>query len=149
MLPAFGVSLTCVIQNPVRSKHVADNTIYTLLEQMEINWAPFGVPLRRRRQTAAVVSLLAIPLFMLAAQILLFSVNFGFSSRALRALWLAYVAWFLIFDRTTPTQGGRLFAWLPAFCWWKYAREYFPAELHFSSKRYPDSACIYGVHPHG
>ena len=113
---------------------------------MGVRFAPICVPLRRRLQTLAVIHWLACLLFVgVATWLSCFAMLFTCMYPAV----LLYFAWF-VYDRRTPSRGGRRVPSVRAWRLWKHYARFFPvslvttAPLPTTRKNY-----ILGVHPHG
>jgi hypothetical protein len=110
-----------------------------------IEFAPLRVPLRRRLQTYA--------LFYSWTELI--SGSFGLLILALLILFTQYyllpslyLAW-LIYDKDTPEQGGRLMPWSRRLPIWKWFAEYFPLKLIKTAELDTSKNYIIGYHPHG
>ncbi|CAN8099093.1 unnamed protein product [Discula destructiva] len=106
-------------------------------------WAPLGVPVKRRLQTAAVLmhcvcmgttlsmffGVCAVPLFWPIIILYLFSILFS----------------------TAGTDGKlkRRNDWIRRLPIWTYFADYFPAKLHKTHELLPTRKYILGYHPHG
>lgn len=93
-----------------------------------VRWAFTRIPLERRLQTAAVVTtLLLLPIFfffLLALVLWPPLVSLGG-----RHFLLGYLAWLILWDRQTPTHGGRPVQWIRNFVLFRWVAAYFPARL--------------------
>ncbi len=105
-------------------------------------FAPFNTPLKRRRQTCAVLMwALAIPIS--------FALTIGL-------FWAHEYAWaFLIpyytycfFDKTHQ-KGGRKSDWFRRLAWWRWFCDFFPQRLIKTSDLDPNKNYVFGYHPHG
>ncbi|XP_044129790.1 diacylglycerol O-acyltransferase 2-like [Bufo gargarizans] len=59
-----------------------------------------------------------------------------------------YLAW-LVFDRKTPSEGGRRSTWFRNCAVWRYFRDHFPIRLVKTHNLLPSCNYIFGYHPHG
>lgn len=112
------------------------------IEPME--FAPFHVPMERRRQTfsVAVWALIApISWFLILYCTLLTSSNF------IRLLFFAYCVW--IFLDESPFNGGHPQSWLRKSVLWTWFADYFPARLIKTVDLDPKKNYLFGYHPHG
>ena len=130
-----------------------------------INYAPFLIPLERRKQTFSVFVWIGSfffigPLITVSLAYMLFFTRFYF-------IPLLYLAWYVA-DRNTQESGGRryvdtinilwcnrikkiLFRWLWVREWrlWKWYAQYFPVKLVKEAELDPKYNYILGSHPHG
>ncbi|CAD5111251.1 DgyrCDS579 [Dimorphilus gyrociliatus] len=120
-----------------------------MTSKLGIKWAPiFGLPLKRRLQTAAVMhyplGLIFVPfLSLFLAYYLLMTIIW----------WIvpAYLAW-MVYDIAickTSSRGGRRIEYFRHLKIWKYFRDYFPITLIKTADLDPSRNYIMGSHPHG
>lgn len=115
---------------------------------MPVRWAPANLPVSRRLQTASILfGIVVFPLTLsLLAALLFWPPCVRWYSREVMA---AYVLWVLLVDKA-PVRGGRASLWVRNWAVWRYASDYFPAELHVPPGGYdatkPHLLC---AHPHG
>ena len=111
-----------------------------------ISFAPLCIPLRRRIQTFAV--LLGVFLAFLAHALGLLTWILLFFSN----LWpisVIYASIVILFDRNTPSKGGRRLWFIRQSCIWRYFCDYFPIKLVKTAHLDRTKNYICGFHPHG
>lgn len=122
------------------------NTIqWNKVQWNKVQWSIINVPRERRLQMLGCLVAVSLPF-------ILFYVNFLFFfylSRIWLLLWLFYVAWIFLIDKKAASGGTRMNLWVRRLPYWKYFREYFPAELVKTADLNPSKTYIFGAHPHG
>lgn len=111
-----------------------------------VDFAPIRIPFYRRIQTFAVVLYyysFYFGAFLGAAVILLIL----FSSYY--PLALLYLGWAYLYDKQTPSHGGRRSKFMRNLKIWKYFRDYFPIKMIKTVDLDPQGNYIFGYHPHG
>lgn len=120
-----------------------------MTSKLGIRWAPiFGLPLKRRLQTAAVVhyplGLIFVPFLSLFMAYYLLMTIFWWTVPA-------YLAW-IVYDVAickTSSRGGRRIQYFRRLGIWTYFRDYFPISLIKTADLDPSRNYIMGSHPHG
>ncbi|KAL1890251.1 diacylglycerol O-acyltransferase 1 [Sporothrix stenoceras] len=108
-----------------------------------IRFAPLRVPLRRRKQTLAV---------LVHCSCLMMSIPLFFFCCAVPLMWPLIIPYFLMIVVSSASTNGRLrwrserFRSLPIWTWFA---NYFPAQLHKTADLPADRKYIFGYHPHG
>lgn len=108
-----------------------------------IRFAPLRVPLRRRKQTLAV---------LIHCSCLMMSIPLFFFCCAVPLAWPLIIPYFLMIVVSSASTNGRLrwrserFRSLPIWTWFA---NYFPAQLHKTGDLPADRKYIFGYHPHG
>lgn len=109
-------------------------------------FAPIRIPLRRRKQTFAVLFWMSTFLFMGTGS--LFFLLYLFFYTQYWWVSLCYLTWF-IGDRSVCNRGGRRIEWLRRWPLWKHYRDFFPVHLIKTAELDPSKNYIMGYHPHG
>ena len=111
-----------------------------------VEFAPIRIPLYRRLQTLAVAVYYYSFYFgaFLGAGIIMLVL---FSSYY--PLALLYLGWAYLYDKQTPSHGGRRSKFMRGLGLWKYFRDYFPIEMVKTTELDPQKNYIFGYHPHG
>lgn len=111
-----------------------------------VRLAPLNVPLDRRLQTFAVLTLWSMQFACALLAIFLLYWN-----SVARALMLAYLAWIAIDDLVlkTPRRAGRRIERLRHLRIFSLFRDYFPIRLHKTVDLDPTQRYIFCFHPHG
>lgn len=110
-----------------------------------LKFCPINIPLSRRMQTGAVC---------LAALFIFLGHTIGavaFLALFLSRFWILsviYACW-IIYDRETPSKGGRRSNWFRRLKVWQHLRDYFPVTLVKTAELDPKRNYILGYHPHG
>jgi len=65
------------------------------------------------------------------------------------SLFIPYLIWIWVFDRNTPSRGGRPLPFLWKLGIWKYISDYFPARVVLKEPLDPSKRYIFASHPHG
>ncbi|KAI9290244.1 diacylglycerol acyltransferase type 2B [Umbelopsis sp. AD052] len=108
----------------------------------KVHWAPLrGIPLRRRLQTFAIVTWLALLPICLIIYLYLFTNLF------LWPLLIMYTIW-LFFDKA-PENGGRRISLVRKLPLWRYFASYFPVTLVKEGDLDPKGNYVMSYHPHG
>jgi 2-acylglycerol O-acyltransferase 2 len=108
-----------------------------------MRFAPLRVPLRRRKQTLAV---------LIHCSCLMMSIPLFFFCCAVPLAWPLIIPYFLMVVVSSASTNGRLrwrserFRSLPLWTWFA---NYFPAQLHKTADLPADRKYIFGYHPHG
>ncbi|KAF9584524.1 diacylglycerol O-acyltransferase 1 [Lunasporangiospora selenospora] len=105
-------------------------------------FAPIRLPIKRRLQTAAVLTWIAC---------LGYTSMIFFYFCTIKYLWpviIAYLLWILMFDQA-PDHGGRRFQCFRNWIGWRYFAQYFPMTLIKEGDLDPSKNYIFGYHPHG
>lgn len=89
-------------------------------KRCDCRWSGWRTPLERRLQTMAVCVMISIFFITIALNVVVLFVP------VLWPVYALYVAWFVLFDRRTPLQGGRT-PWGRNWSLWKLFRNYFPS----------------------
>ncbi|RWS17774.1 2-acylglycerol O-acyltransferase 2-like protein [Dinothrombium tinctorium] len=110
-----------------------------------IEFAPLHLPLRRRLQTLAVF-LGATEFMMAGIWSTIFMIFLLFTPFFI--IPLLYFAW-MIYDKDTFNEGGRLWPTFRRLPIWRYYAEYFPVTIHKTADLDPSKNYIFGYHPHG
>ncbi|XP_067949032.1 2-acylglycerol O-acyltransferase 2-like [Watersipora subatra] len=112
---------------------------------MGIEFAPLIVPLKRRLQVFAVAQWVSS--FMFLGFFSLFTVSYLAFTRWW-PLVAVYLVWF-VYDRNTPSSGGRRMQAVRNSSLWKCFRDYFPLTLVKSCDFDTKKNYIFALHPHG
>ena len=108
-----------------------------------IRFAPLRVPLRRRKQTLAV---------LVHCSWLITSIPLFFFCCAVPLLWPLVVPYVLILLVSSASTNGKL-SWrserFRSLALWTWFADYFPARLHKTADLPADRKYIFGYHPHG
>ena len=113
-----------------------------------IVFAPLNVPLHRRIQTLATV--FAVSTFFLGHVLpWLFIVVGLVCLPGCAPLLITYLFWIYVWDRDTPSRGGRHFTIIRKLPIWNYFRDYFPVQLVRTVALPPDNNYVFCCHPHG
>jgi len=122
-----------------------DSNNSSSLQWNKVQWSIINVPRERRLQTLGCLLAVSMPWLLLWVNFLFL---FYFSNFWL-LLWLLYVAWVFVYDQRAPSTGTRMNLWVRRLPYWKYFRDYFPAELVKTADLDPNKSYIFGAHPHG
>ncbi len=110
-----------------------------------MKFCPLRIPLSRRLQTAAVCCgtcfIFVCPVIGTVMFIVLF-LSPAWTLAVIYACWLLY-------DRDTPSKGGRRLGLARRFALWKYLADYFPACVVKTAELDPKKNYIMAYHPHG
>lgn len=107
--------------------------------------APLNIPLHRRLETIAishfVFCFMALGLLCLQVTIILLFT---------RLYWVTLISYaWVIYDRQTPSRGGRRSNWMQRWAIWKHMAKFFPARLHKTADLDPSKNYLLAYHPHG
>ncbi|OAA68617.1 diacylglycerol acyltransferase [Niveomyces insectorum RCEF 264] len=108
-----------------------------------VRFAPLRVPLRRRKQTLAV---------LIHSTCLMMSIPLFFFCCAIPLAWPLIIPYVLLVLFSNPATDGRLrwrSTWFRSLPLWTWFAEYFPARLHKTHDLPPTSRYIFCYHPHG
>ena len=110
-----------------------------------LRFCPINIPLSRRLETAAVCY--GATLIFLGHTI----GSIAFIALFLSRFWILsvlYACW-ILYDRDTPSKGGRRLHWFRKLSIWRYLKDYFPVKLVKTMELDPKRNYIMGYHPHG
>jgi len=110
-----------------------------------ITFCPLNIPISRRLQTAAVCCAATLIFLGHAIGCIVFIALF------LSRFWILsviYACW-MLYDRETPSRGGRRISLVRRLSIWRYLRDYFPTKLVSTTELSPKRNYIMGYHPHG
>ncbi len=111
-----------------------------------VEFAPLRIPLYRRIETLAVVIYYYSFYFgaLLGCAAVLFILFSSYYPIA-----LLYLGWAYLYDKSTPSHGGRRSKFMRSLGIWKYFRDYFPINMRKTAELDPNNNYIFGYHPHG
>jgi 2-acylglycerol O-acyltransferase 2 len=112
-----------------------------------VRWAPLNIPIQRRLETGAVAFLFFFPAFLFLAITVCLLI-----SPVARLAYLVAIAWQLLVDGSTPSQGGRPSTWMRSLPFLSYITRYFSAKLELPKGPNcfdPRKTYIFALHPHG
>ncbi|KAL0487084.1 2-acylglycerol O-acyltransferase [Acrasis kona] len=108
-----------------------------------IRVAPLNIPFSRRKQTAAVLFVCMLPLFLIW-------INLAFIFNPL--LWWiygTYLGYIYIYDRRASVHGNKRSKWFKSLPLFAHFRDYFPSKLIVKEKLQPGKPYFMIMHPHG
>ena len=105
--------------------HATDDAVKSLSASTGIKFAPVNIPLKRRRQTFAVV----VWSCMFVAAVILNFVAFRYWTGWKFYLYIMYLGWKLMYQ-TFHKDGGLPIPWFRNAIFWKWFVDYFPIRLH-------------------
>ena len=126
--------------------HATDDAVKSLSASTGIKFAPVNIPLKRRRQTFAVVVWSCGYLAALILNILAFRYWTGWKFY----LYLMYLGWKLMYQ-TFHKDGGLPIPWFRNAIFFKWFSDYFPIRLHklYDLDDTGETSYLFGYHPHG
>jgi len=139
MLPKFEAAGDVLIRS-------ADDAVKSLSSSTGIEFAPIDIPMKRRRQTLAVLVWSSMYLIALVLNFVAIRYWSGWKFY----LYLFYLCWKGMYQ-TFHRNGGLPIPWFRHSVLWKWFTDYFPIRLH---KKYEldssgETSYLFGYHPHG
>lgn len=123
-----------------------DDAVKSLSASTGIKFAPVNIPLKRRRQTFAVLLWSSGYILAIALNILAIRYWTGWKFY----LYLIYLGWKFIYQ-TFHKDGGLPIPWFRNALFFKWFSDYFPIRLHklYDLDDTGETSYLFGYHPHG
>jgi len=126
--------------------HATDDAVKSLSASTGISFAPINIPLKRRRQTFAVLVWSSLYFVALALNFIAFRYWTGWKFY----LYILYLCWKLMYQ-TFHKDGGLPIPWLRNAIIWRWFCDFFPIRLHklYDLDDSGETSYLFGYHPHG
>eukprot|EP01084_Bolivina_argentea_P067558 123007_1 len=123
-----------------------DNAFASLAKSTGIQFAPIKIPLKRRRQTFAVLIWSCMYLIAVVLNFIAFRYWTGWKFY----LYIMYLGWKIMYQ-TFHSDGGLPIPWLRNCFFFKWFTDFFPIRLHktYDLDESGETSYLFGYHPHG